>query len=210
MTTYHMNITRLLPLLLSCLVSAGCGQSQAQPGPQPPPEVHVSAAIVREVTDYEDFPGRIEAVNSIDIRAHVTGYLQKVNFRDGAEVKEGEVLFEIDPRQYDAEFKRADATLHQAEVHQQRLDRDYDRGMVLLPQNAIGREEVDKRASDRAEGLASLGIAKANRDLAKLYLSYCTICSPISGRISRRNVDPGNLIKADETVLTTVVSLNPI
>lgn len=199
-----------LPLLLACVAATGCGQSQAQPGPQSPPEVLVSLPIVHQVTDYEDFPGRIEAVNSIDIRAHVTGYLHRVNFSDGAEVKEGDVLFEIDPRQYDAELKRADATLNQAEVHQQRLERDYQRGMVLLPQNAIGREDFDKRAADRAEGIAALGIAKANRDLAQLYLSYCTIRSPITGRISRRNVDPGNLVKADDTVLTTVVSLNPI
>jgi RND family efflux transporter MFP subunit len=199
-----------LPLLLGCFLSAGCGQSQAQPGAQPPPEVQVSYPITRTVSDYEDFPGRIEAVNSIDIRAHVTGYLQKVNFMDGAEVKEGEVLFEIDPRQYDAELKRADATFYQAEVRRQRLDRDFQRGVLLVPQNAIGREEFDRISSDRAEALAALGIAKASRDLAQLYLSYCTIRASISGRISRRNIDPGNLVKADDTVLTTVVSLDPI
>jgi RND family efflux transporter MFP subunit len=199
-------------LLFACPGLIGCGSSQAQPGlaPPPPPEVLVSLPVTREVTDYVDFPGRIEAVNSVEVRARVTGYLEKVNFKEGEDVKQGDVLFEIDPRPYQADFDRAEANFVQAQAHLSRLETDYQRALELLPGRRISREEFDRIAGDRREASAALGVAKANRDLSSLNLSFTKVRAPLTGRISRRYIDPGNLVKADDTPLTTIVSLDPI
>jgi RND family efflux transporter MFP subunit len=198
-----------------CLCLVGCDRQVApaaamSPGAMPPPEVRVSLPVVREVTDYEDFTGRTDAKLTVEVRARVTGYLSKINFKDGCEVKEGDVLFEIDPGPYQADFDRALANLVLAEAHQKRLDSDYQRATSLLPRNAISREEFDKIAGDRAEAAASTGVAKAARDLAELNLKYTRVIAPIAGRISRRMMDPGNMVKADETTLTTIVSQDPM
>jgi RND family efflux transporter MFP subunit len=174
------------------------------------PEVLVALPTLKEVTDYEDFPGRTAAVNAIDVRARVTGYLDKMNFKEGAEVKQGEVLFEIDPRPYEAQLARADAALFQAEAHRDRLEADYKRAVSLLPKGAIGREEYDRITGDRLEASAAVGVARANLEIAKLNVTFTKVTAPISGRISRRFIDPGNLVKADDTVLTSLVSLDPI
>jgi RND family efflux transporter MFP subunit len=189
----------------------GCNQPQAAPPSKPPPaEVKVSHPVIKEVTDYEDFPGRIEAINSIEVRARVTGYLDKVNFDEGSEVKQGDVLFEIDARPYQAELNRAEANLVQAEAHLKRLNADYQRAVGLLPKGAMGREEFDKITGDRAEASAAVGVAKASKDLAQLNLGFTKVRAPIGGRISRRFIDPGNMVKADDSPLTNIVSLDPI
>src|SRR6516165_9403920 len=120
--------TGLLPsLLLACAGTTGCGTPPAAPPPPPPPEVLVSTPLVRSVTDYEDFPGRTEAVVSVEIRARVTGYLDKVYFQEGAEVKQGDVLFEIDPRPYRAAYDQAVGNLTAMEARVNRLDSDLAR-----------------------------------------------------------------------------------
>src|SRR5579883_1735414 len=158
----------LLPLLCGVAL-LGCEHS---PPPQPPPskpaEVRVSLPIVREVTDYEEFPGQTEAIPTVEIRARVTGYLAKVYFQDGADVHEGDLLFEIDPRPYQAALDRAQANLVQSDVHLKRLEADYQRAQNLYAKNAIGREEYDKIAGDRGEAGAAVGVAQANLNLAKL------------------------------------------
>jgi RND family efflux transporter MFP subunit len=200
-----------LALLLWSPLLIGCGQTQpaAPNGPQPP-EVRVSLPKKEHVTDYEDFPGRVEAVDSIDIRARVTGYLDKVNFVEGMEVKKGAVLFEIDPRLYQAEANRQEANLLQAQARQERLATDYQRATTLLARSGISREEYDKITGDRKEAAAAVEVAKAGLAFARQNLDFTKVQAPISGRISRRYIDPGNLVKADETVLTTLVSLDPI
>jgi RND family efflux transporter MFP subunit len=209
MQTFMKTGWLLIPLT-TCGVLAGCAQPPAQPPPPKPPEVLVSLPISRSVTDYEDFTGRTEAMKLVEVRARVTGYLEKLNFQEGAEVKQADVLFEIDPRPYQAEFARADASLVQSEAHLRRLESDYQRALGLRNRTAIGLEEFDKIAGDRAEAAAAVGVARAVRDLAKLNLGFTHVTSPIAGRISRRLVDPGNMVKADETALTTVVSLDPM
>jgi RND family efflux transporter MFP subunit len=174
------------------------------------PVVTVTMPVTDEVTDFEDFTGQTMAMLSVDIRARVTGYLDKVFFQDGAEVEEGAPLFEIDPRPYKAQFDQTEATLAQAEAHLKRLDADYRRASNLYARSNISREEYDKIAGDRAEAEAAVGIAKASRDLAKLDLGFTKITAPISGRLSRRQVDPGNLVKQDDTILTNIVSLDPM
>jgi RND family efflux transporter MFP subunit len=178
--------------------------------PAKPPVVVVGKPVSEYVADYEDFTGRTDAVFSVTITPRVSGYLDKVHFKDGDEVKEGDLLFEIDPRPYKAELDRTEAALAQGEARLKRVDSDYRRVTKLYAQGGVSREEFDKITGDRSEAEAAVGIARAAYDLAKLSMSFTKIKSPIAGRLSRRMVDPGNLVKMDETALTTVVSLDPL
>jgi RND family efflux transporter MFP subunit len=200
-------------LLLAPFVPAGCERSQAKPGgppPPEPPEVQVSLPVTREVTDYEDFPGRTEAVFDITVRARVTGYLDKAHFREGADVEKDTVLFEIDPRPYQAELARAEGAVVQAEGHLKRLEADFLRAAGLFSRGAVGREEYDRIAGDRTEAAGALAVARAARDSAALNVGFTKVRAPVAGRVGRRFLDPGNLVKADDTALATVVSLDPI
>jgi len=199
-----------LLVLASGSLVAGCDGPKPQIVETRSPVVVVSPAITDYVTDFEDFTGRTDAVYSVDVRARVTGYLEKVHFKDGDEVKEKDLLFEIDPRPYDAELARAEATILQGQAHLNRLDADFRRAKNLFARGNISREEMDKFAGDRAEAEASVGIVLAARDLAKLNVEFTKIRAPISGRLSRRLRDPGNLVNADDTILTSIVSLDPM
>jgi multidrug efflux system membrane fusion protein len=151
---------RLGFLCLSCLALAGCGKSQAQSGPpqMPPPEVEVSLPISREVTDYVDFPGRIEAVNSVEVRARVTGYLEQVHFREGADVNEGDLLFEIDRRSYEAELARTEGSVIQSEGRLTRLNGDYERAQSLQAKGAMSKEEFSRITGDRTEAQGAVAV----------------------------------------------------
>ena len=198
-------LAALVPLLF-----AGCARQQPQAPPPKPPEVMVGEPVVKEVTDYEIFTGRTEASQRVDIRARVTGYLEKTNFTEGALVKEGDVLFVIDPRPYQAELARAEAALAQALARVERLERDYQRAHSLLGQRAISREEYDRMVGDRDEARAAVDVARSNVELARLNVQFTEVKAPFTGQISRRLVDPGNLVKADDTILTTLVALEPM
>jgi RND family efflux transporter MFP subunit len=199
-------------VVMLCGVLAGCSQAPANPfgGPPPKPEVDVALPKVESVGDFEDFPGRVEAISAVEVRARVTGYLEKAHFREGEEVKKGDLLFEIDSRPYDAALARAEGSITQMEGRLKRLENDYQRANNLLPQRGISHEEFDKVAGDRAEALGSVKVAKADRDSAALNVSFTKVRAPIDGKVSRRMIDPGNLVKADDTVLTTIVSLDPV
>jgi RND family efflux transporter MFP subunit len=185
-------------------------RAPAQPPAPGAPVVKVSKPVMKEVTDYEDFPGRMEAVNSVSVRARVTGYLDKFNFKEGATVNKDDILFEIDPRTYAAELARAEGNVAQADGHLRRIDHDYDRAAMLLPRGAVGREEFDRVSGDRVEARGALDVARANLEMARLNMGWTKVRAPLSGRISSRYADPGNLVKADDTILTTIVSLDPI
>lgn len=189
---------------------SGCASKKPVAAKTDPPVVRVRHPIEAEVTDYEDFTGRTDAVFTVEVRARVTGYLDKAVFKDGDEVKEGDLLFEIDPRPYKAELDRAEATLAQSEAHLKRLEADYRRASNLFTRGNVSREEFDKVAGDKNEAEAAVGIAQATFERAKLDVLFTKITAPIAGRLSRRLVDPGNLVKADETPLTTIVSLDPM
>lgn len=191
-------------------LAAGCRRAPPPIAAAKPPEVVVAAPIVRSFTEYEEFTGRTEAVRTIDLRARVTGYLEKAFVAEGAEVNEGDVLFEIDPRTYAAEVEKARANLAVAEARLKRLEADYRRSEPLMRSGASSQEEFDRIAGDRAEALASVGVAKAGLDVAQLNLGFTKVRAPISGRISRNAIDPGNLVKADDTVLTTIVTSDPM
>jgi RND family efflux transporter MFP subunit len=200
----------LLALPLLGLAPVGCEQPQAQFGAPPPPEVEIARPVTKLVTEYEDFTGLTQAMHMVEVRARVSGYLSRVYFVEGAEVKEGEPLFEIDPRPYQAELARARANVEQAEAHRSRLKNDFSRAQSLVKTGAIAKEDYDKVVGDLAEAEAALGVARAQQDTAALNVGFTQVRAPISGRISRRLIDPWNMVKADETPLTTIVSLDPI
>jgi RND family efflux transporter MFP subunit len=202
----------LLVLLPACSLAVGCGQSHGQGGPPPQqaPEVTVSLPVCKQVTDYEDFPGRIEAINAVEIRARVTGFLTKVHFREGADVKQGDLLFEIDDRPYQAELLFAKGNVLQCDGRCQRLELDHRRAMDLRRKNALSQEDFDKVVGDRKEAEGALGMAEGSLEKARLNLDWTKVKAPLAGRISRRFIDPGNMVKADETALTTIMSKDPI
>ncbi len=196
---------------------AGCGQASSQTGPPPPPatEVVYDTPITQVVTDYEDFPGRTDAIYTVDVRARVSGYLKRVYFHDGQEVRKDDLLFLIDPRPFQATLDRQKGTLEQADAHSKRLNNEYHRAKLLFEQGrSISREEFDRYAFDHAEAEAALSTAKANVDLAQLDLEWTQVRADlpegIMGRLSRRLVDPGNLVKADDTMMTSIVSQDPL
>lgn len=193
-----------------CLLVLAPGPAAVAEQPKAEPQVQVGQPLVREVTDYADFTGRTDASVTVEIRTRVTGYLNKVVFKDGAEVQRGELLFEIDPRPYQAELARAEAGLVLAEARLKRAEVDHKRATALLPKQAISREEFDKIVADRDEAEAGRLVARATIAIAKVNLDYTRISAPISGRISRRFIDAGNLVKADDTLLTTIVTQDPI
>ena len=196
-----------LPLVL---LAVGCGRRDVQPPPAKPAKVVVSPAVTREVTDYEEFTGHTKATAAIEVRARVTGYLQQANFKEGAEVKKGDVLFEIDPRIYQAEVERAEANVGQAEARVKRLTSEYQRAGELRARRSLSVEEYEKIAGDKAEAEAAVKSAEAARDLARLNLDFTKVTAPLAGRVGDTRVDPGNLVKADDTILTTLVSSDPI
>jgi membrane fusion protein, multidrug efflux system len=196
---------------LSLAAISGC-----EPPPPPmggfggPADVEVSTPISKSVTEYEDFTGMSQAIHTIEVRARVSGYLSKVLFEEGAEVKEGDLLFEIDPGPYAAELARAKAAVAQTEAHRRRLEFDFGRARRLLQTGAMGQEDYDKVSGDLAEAGAAVGVARAQQQTADLNMGYTKVHAPISGRISHRLIDPGNMVKADETALTTIVSIDPM
>jgi RND family efflux transporter MFP subunit len=190
--------------------ATGCQQAPAGQGEKPPPVVVYDLPIKRMVTDHEEFPGYTDAIYSVQVRARVSGYMTNVYFKDGLQVQKGNKLFEIDPRQYKADFDRAKGTVSQYEAHVRRLDREYQRAKNLLAKRSISQEEYDRYEADYNEAVANLEVAIANRDLAALNLEWTEVTAPIDGMLSRRMVDPGNLVKADDTILTSIVSLDPL
>jgi len=206
-----------LVLIAGMVGLAGCGQASSQTGPPraEEPLVVYDSPITQVVTDYEDFPGRIDALYTVEVRARVSGYLKRVYFQDGQEVTNGNMLFLIDPRPFQAVHDRQKALLEQAEAHANRLNNEYRRAKILYDQGrSISREEFDRYAFDHAEAEAALSTAKANLDLAALDLDWTKVTADLpeglTGRLSRRMVDPGNLIKADETMMTTIVTQDPL
>jgi RND family efflux transporter MFP subunit len=206
-----MNI-RPLYVWLSCsfLALVGAPVLIGQEPAAKAPEVPVARPVLREVTEYEHFAGRTEAPTRIDLRARVTGYLLKATFREGAEVKEGDVLFEIDQRLCRAELDKAEAAIGLAEARLKLAEATHKRAKALLAQKSIGQEELDKVVAEQAEAQAGIHLAKASGELARLNFDFTRVRAPISGRIGRRLLDPGNLVKADETILATVITRDPI
>ena len=197
-------------LIFAAWLVAGCREKPQAP---PPPQVTVAPVIEREVADWDEFTGHFEAVNAVDVRPRVSGFVKRVAFAEGALVREGDVLFTIDPRPYEAEVARSEAVLEQVRTRKALAEMELDRAQKLVASQAISREELDARTSGRAEGDAAIRAADAALRVARLNLEWTDVRAPISGRVSRAEVTPGNLVQAGPpaaTLLTTIVSLNPI
>jgi RND family efflux transporter MFP subunit len=196
----------------AALILTGCARNEAaEPQAAPPaPQVTVAAAISRKVRDSAEFTGRFEAVQRVELRPRVSGYIASVNFKEGSEVKEGDLLFVIDPRPYRAERDRAAAQLAQARAQLALAQSERDRAVKLLAQHALSKEEYDTRTAGSEEAQANVEAAQAALDSAALNLEFTRVTAPISGRISRALVTAGNFVTNGQTELTTLVSLDPI
>ncbi len=182
-------------------------------GAPPPPAVTVAPVEQRELVEHEEVVGRTDAVDSVEIRPRVSGYIQEVRFQAGQKVKKGEVLFVIDPRTRQAAFERAEAELRRAQSSLDNAKAEAARAERLLGTKAISKEESDTRAWKLADAQAALLAAQAARESARLELEFCEVRSPIDGRVSRALVTPGNNVSGvdgNTTLLTTVVSVDPI
>ncbi len=180
-----------------------------------PPEVTVSQPATRKVTEWDEYTGRFDAVEAVDIRARVSGYLTTVNFTDGQEVRAGDLLFEIDPRPFERALEQAKAELDQAEVRVSNASLDVDRGRPLLKNDYISKKTFDDRENLVREAQSAVKVAEARVKTAELDLSFCRITAPISGRISRTLATKGNFVSGGgtngaNTVLTTIVTQDPI
>jgi len=194
-------------------VLCGCKPRAAVAPPQGPLPVNVIAAIEKEVVEWDEFTGRIEAVESVEIRARVSGYLQAIHFKAGALVKKGDPLFVIDPRPYQADLDRTTADLERAEAQLKLSEIDFKRAQDLRQKGVSSPEEFDQKAAALQQAEASVRSARAAKDSAALNIEFTQIKSPIDGRVSNERVTVGNLIQPGTTadsVLTTVVSTDPL
>lgn len=187
-----------IPIVLFLFFSVmltSCDNSNNNNAP-PPAEVDVALPLVKNIVEWDEYTGRFQAIEEVDVRARVTGYLNEIKFKDGQFVKKGDVLFIIDPRQFQYALERATVALDLAK-------KQYDRAIKLQKASFISAETIDQRYQEMKTAITQV-------DEAKLNLEFTQITAPISGKISRYFVSVGNLIRADDTILTRVVSFDPI
>jgi RND family efflux transporter MFP subunit len=202
---------RSTSVLAGFLVALGAC-SKPQPAPATP-EVTVAPAINEQVTEWDEFTGHLEAVQSVEVRPRVSGFIQRIAFPEGAFVRQGDVLVTIDPRPYEAEVARTEAELEQARTREQLAEQELERAKRLVGTQAISREEFDSRTSTLAEAGGAVRAAEAAVRNAKLNLDWTTVRAPISGRVGRAEITAGNLVQGGAqgaSLLTTIVSLDPV
>ncbi|ANB75876.1 efflux transporter periplasmic adaptor subunit [Paraburkholderia phytofirmans OLGA172] len=178
----------------------------------PAADVDVATVVSRSITDYQEYSGRIEAINDVQIRPLVSGTIVAVHFQDGVMVRKGDPLFTIDPRPYQAEVDRAAAQLASAESRSGYAASDWERAQRLLSDNAIAKRDYDEAQNANREAIAAVKAAKAAVEAAQINLGYTAIAAPVSGRVSRALLTVGNVVStgANAPVLTTLVSMSPI
>jgi multidrug efflux system membrane fusion protein len=195
------------------LVLAACSRTAAQQASPPPPQVTVAEVLDREVTEWDEFTGRLEAVDTVSVRPRVSGYVSSLHFNEGALVGRGQLLFQIDPRPFQAEVDRLRAELTRARATVQRADSELRRAERLQAENAMSHEEHDRRAAFAQESSAQVSAVEAALRAAELNLEFTHVTSPIAGRAGRAVVTAGNLVSSgpgEATLLATVVSIDPI
>lgn len=212
-----LRVANALALGLLSMVSAAMFTACSPPKPvaMPTPKVTVQQPQLATVTNWDEYPGHLEAVEMVEIRPRVSGYIDSIHFQDGAEVNAGDLLFVIDPRPYQAELAVAQARGKQAETHLDWTRNDLKRAEGLRGTKAISEEEYDSRSKAVLEAEAALAAAKANETTARLNLEYTQIKAPVSGKIGRRLLTVGNFVQlqgsgGSASVLATLVSLDPI
>lgn len=203
-------LVRFAPIFAAVVLAAGCQKKAPPPPPPKPPEVIVAFPVRQTVTDFEEYTGRLAPVRIVDLRARVSGYLEEVQFTDGADVVEGAPLFQIDARPFSAALAEAEANVAQLQARLERSRRQEVRLTDLNKRQITTDDELDGVKYLRMETDAELKAAQATVELARLNLEFTEIKSPLTGRISRRLVDPGNLVQADVTPLATIVALDPV
>jgi RND family efflux transporter MFP subunit len=208
------HVARLaLPLAIATFV-ASCGERQQQGGGPPPPTVTVSKPVKRTVFDYDEYVGRFTAINSVEVRARVSGYLDKLHFKDGQLVKQGDLLFTIDKRPFQNTLDQARANLVQAQSNVAYTEADYTRGQALVRDKTITDQTFEQRAQAFRNAKASVTANEAAVRQAELDLEFTELRAPINGRIGDRRVSPGNLVtggtSGNTTLLATIVSTDPI
>lgn len=196
-----------LPLILL----AACGQGQStSAGGAPAPKVSVAAVIQQPINEWDELTGRLEAPESVVVRPRVSGYIDRVAFTEGALVKKGDLLFQIDPRPFEAEVRRLEAQLQQARANLAQAENEARRGERLRASNAISAELADARASAALQARAEVTAIQAGLEAARLNLEFTRVTAPIDGRVSRAEVTTGNLVNAGETRLTSLVSTDKV
>ncbi len=195
---------------LAVLVMSACGKAPETAANMPATKVSVAKVLEQPVNEWDEFTGRLEAPETVEIRPRVSGQIDQVAFTEGALVKKGDVLFQIDPRPFQAQVRRLEAQLQQARASANRSENEAQRGERLRTNNAISAELADSRTSAAQEARAGVAAIQAELDLAKLNLSFTRVTSPISGRVSRAQITAGNLVSADTTALTSVVSTDKV
>ena len=202
-----------LAVVLATLV-ASCGQSQQQGGGPPPPAVTVAKPIKRTVSDYDEYVGRFTAINSVEVRARVSGYLDGLHFKDGQLVKQGDLLFTIDKRPFQNTLDQARANLVQAQSNVAFTESDYTRGQQLVRDKTITDQTFEQRAQAFRNAKASVSNNEAAVRQAELDMEFTELRAPVNGRIGDRRVSPGNLVTGgtggNTTLLATIVSIDPI
>lgn len=199
-------------LLTATLAGLGLGACNRQPAPTPPPvpTVSVIKPIARKITETAEFTGRLAAVDYVEIRPRVSGYIVEIPFREGQLVKKGDVLFVIDQRPYEATLNQAKGQLEVAQAQRDLAVRNFTRAEELLKTQVSSKEDYDTKLTARNQSEASLATAKAAVASAQLNFDFTRITAPVDGRVSRPFVTVGNLVGADSTQLTNIVSVDPI
>ncbi len=204
----------VLSTILLALLATSCSKKETrQKSAPPPPTVEFVHPVRQDIVSWDEYNGRLEAIDSVEVRARVSGLLEEIHFTDGQKVEEGDLLFTLDRAPFEAALKAAEAELKQARASEKLAGSNFDRARQLLERNAIAKEEVDIRQGTLAEASARVQAAEAQVETARLNLGYTEVRSPINGLISDNYVSIGNLISggtAQSTLLTTIVSTQPI
>lgn len=200
----HLSQALRLACVFLCVSSL---QTIAQQGPPP---VTVAIPLVKRIVEDDEFVGRFDAVAQVNVRARVSGYLDAVHFTDGSLVEEGQLLFTIDPRQFDTAMRQAQAQIGVAQATFDFAEEQLERAENLIANGNIPQSTVDQRREEYLAAQGALEQARAAVELAELDLEYSQIRAPMAGRIDRTRIDPGNLVSANESVLTSIVSSDPI
>ena len=203
-------IARSAAFALTLAILAGCGTQAQEFGTIAPAQVSVAAVVSRDIATTDEFTGRVAAVETVELRPRVGGYIERVDYVEGSEVKKGQVLFTIDASTYRAELERAQADLSRARSRSVLAASELARAQKLSNARAISTEELEQRRAATAQAASDVNAAQAVVSLARLNLEYTQVRAPISGLAGRALVTTGNLAAPDSTVLTTLVSLNPV
>ncbi|OKO67728.1 efflux RND transporter periplasmic adaptor subunit [Bradyrhizobium sp. AS23.2] len=201
-------------LIVAGVALAGCDKSASQAAAPPPAPVTVAQPVKRTVTDWDEFTGRFEAVEEVQVRPRVGGFVNSVEFQDGAIVHQGDLLYVIDPRPFEAVALQADGQLSDARAKVELAKRELDRGLNLVQTSAVSEQVVDQRRQALQAAHAAETQAEGALKAAKLNIEFTHVAAPITGRVSRHLVSPGNLVQGSDngssTLLTSIVTLDPI